>query len=229
MGVKTIFIGLALGLTASITTHGQQNELGWTMESAVRQLDRQGEDFESVLADIEVDWSNNEHGEMDIESGRLYMNDRGELRIIAEAPDKKTILLDGNTLYHYDPATSTVEEYSLSKHKDRLEVFIPIGFSVTGRDLSDDFLVTFIGENTTGSRRTLGLELTPKRDSVRAVVARMELWVDQASWLPARQVISQAAGGQTLTINYAGTARNLSLNSELFNDKWPKGTEKVRK
>jgi glutathione S-transferase len=66
-----------------------------------------------------------------------------------------------------------VKEYRLSKHKDRLEAFIPLGFSTTGKDFNKDFLVTFIGEETIGDRRTLGLELTPKKDSTRAIVSKI--------------------------------------------------------
>jgi len=70
--------------------------------------------------------------------------------------------------------------------------------------------------------------LTPKKDSLRAVISKIELWVDEASWLPARQVISQAAGGETMTITYTGMAKNLSLNPDLFKVDWPKGTDRQR-
>jgi hypothetical protein len=46
--------------------------------------------------------------------------------------------------------------------------------------------------------------------------------------MPAQQVIVQAAGGATLTLDYSGIARNLALNSDLFSDNWPKGTQKVK-
>lgn len=103
---------LLVGIAASVAVSAQQNELAWTMERAVKQLDRQGSDLETVLADV---------------------------------------------------------------------------------DLSG-----------------------------------IQIWIDEALWLPARQVISQAAGGQTLTVTYRGTARNLDLNRDLFNDKWPRGSKKER-
>lgn len=215
-------------LSGSIAAQAQQNELGWTMDSAVRQLDRQGDDFNSVLAQVEVDWSGAGESPEDIESGRIYINKDGDFRVSTDEPRKMTVLRRGRTLSYYDPEAAHVDEYSLSKHKDRLEVFIPLGFSTTGKDMDKDFLVTFIGEKTIGDRRTLGLELTPKRDDARAVMSRMELWVDQASWLPARQVITKP-GGDTLTVSYSGTARNLKLNPDLFHTNWPRGTTKVRK
>jgi outer membrane lipoprotein-sorting protein len=227
MKIRQGTIWMVLALTA-VTASAQQNELAWTMERAIRQLDRQGSDFESVLADVDVDWSGGESEPAQIKGGRIYINDKGEFRLNADSPVQRTILLDGGTVHHYDPQAKLVKQYSLSKHKDRLEAFVPLGFSTTGKDLDDDFLVTFIGEDNIGDRRTLGLELTPKKDKVRAVVSRIQIWVDESSWLPARQVITQSSGGQVLTVTYSGTARNLDLNRDLFNDNWPKGTEKER-
>ncbi|HWM28672.1 MAG TPA: outer-membrane lipoprotein carrier protein LolA [Woeseiaceae bacterium] len=217
-----------LALAAAVVVSAQENELAWTMERAVKQLDRQGSDFESVLADVDVDLFGGDSEPVQIKGGRIYINDKGEFRLNAESPVQRTILLDGSTVHHYDPQAKLVKQYSLSKHKDRLEAFVPLGFSTTGKDLDNDFLVTFIGEDAVGDRRTLGLELTPKNDKMRAVVSRIQIWVDESSWLPARQIITQSSGGQVLTVTYSGTARNLDLNRELFDDNWPKGTEKER-
>ena len=207
----------------------QENELAWTMERAVKQLDRQGEDFETVLADAEIEWKKKSDGMDKKSKGRIYINEDGDFRLNAEQPDKVTTLLRKRVVYRYKPAESMVEEYSLSRHKARLEPYVRLGFSTTGKDLERDFLVTFIGEQEIVGRRTLGLELTPKDDDMRAVVSRVELWMDEASWMPARQVITEAGGGDTMTLTYTGTARNLDLNPDLFKDDWPKGTETVRK
>ena len=218
--------GCLLALAIAVPAVAQNNELNWTMDRAVRQLDRQGSDLESVLAEVDVEWSGSAQDADRIRSGRIYINDRGEFRITADMPKKRTILKEGNSVHFYDPEAQQVDTYSLNRHKDRLEVYIPLGFTITGKDLEDDFLVTFIGEETIGDRRTLGLELTPERDSVRAVVSKIRIWFDEASWLPARQEISHTSGGSTLTVNYSGTARNLDLNPDLFRDDWPRGTEK---
>lgn len=219
------FLLLPILCLASTAGQAQDNELKWTMDSAVKQLDRQGSDFDSVLAEVAAVWSTGDPGRDQISSGRLFLQKKGDFRIDTE---DQRILRDGSTVYYYTAAQARVDEFRLSQHPNRLEPFVPIGFSVTGKDLDHDYLVTYIGEQQSGDRRLLGLELTPKHDDERAVVSRIELWVDQASWLPARQVINQASGGGTLTLTYSGMARNLSLNPDLFKASWPKGTQKVR-
>ena len=206
-----------------------QNELGWTMDSAVKQLDRQGSDMDTVLAEVVLDYGGSDESLGPVKSGRIYFNSKGEFRLKASDPESLVVLMEGRTVHYYNPTLARVDEYSLSQHKDRLEPFIPLGFSTTGKDLDHDYLVTFIGEDHIGGRRVLGLELTPKSDDLRAVVARMQIWVDEASWLPARQVITHSSGQETLTIDYSGTARNLNLNPDLFRADWPRGTQKVRK
>jgi outer membrane lipoprotein-sorting protein len=229
MNAMRLVAGLFFTLAAVSTLNAQENELGWTMDSAIKQLDQQGRDLETVLAQIEVEWQGEDEDSDNIRSGRIYFNNDGDFRIHATTPDKRVLLVEGRSLHLYDPAASQVTEINLSKNKDRLEPFMRLGFSVTGRDLEDNYLITFSGEDNFGDRRVLKLELTPKRDSVRAVVSKIEIAFDQASWLPVRQVISHSSGSKTVTVFYTGAARNLNLNPKLFRDDWPRGTKKVRK
>jgi outer membrane lipoprotein-sorting protein len=222
---SAVVLAAALMLSSQATAQ-QNNELGWTMDRAIRQLDRQGSDLESVLSEVDVEWAGIAEDPDRIRSGRIYINARGEFRISVDQPKTRVILMKGNTVYHYDKEAARVDEYSLSRHKNRLEPYVPIGFTTTGKELEKDFLITFIGEEVIGDRRTLGLELTPESNRMREVVAKIQIWFDEASWLPARQVIMQAGGGATMTVDYRGTARNLTLNPDLFDDDWPRGTDR---
>jgi outer membrane lipoprotein-sorting protein len=228
MKTVRLIAGLLFAMAVMSPAMAQENELGWTMDSAIKQLDRQGSDLDTVLAQVDIDWSGEAQGLDRIKTGRIYFDNRGNFRIAGETPNKRTLLVEGRKLHMYDPAASQVTEVSLSKDKGRLEPYMRLGFSITGKDLKKDYLITFAGEGNIGDRRTLTLELTPKRDEVRAIVAKIEIAFDQASWLPARQIISHTSGTQTLAVTYSGTARNLKLNPDLFRAKWPRGTDKVR-
>ena len=91
-----------------------------------------------------------------------FMNDDGDFRMVSSGEPGLTILLDNRRLSYFRPASQTVQEYSLSKHKDRIEPFVRLGFSETGKDLEDDFLVTFIGDSAAASPRG-----SPARSSTR--------------------------------------------------------------
>lgn len=223
-----------IGLTAAccLLTTGlalaQEPELRWDLDDALKQVDRQANNFDSAMARVEMVRTDREGKETERMEGVLFANDDGDVRVSVSAPDTRIFLMDRRDLYIYYPVQAIVEEYYLPKHPDRLVPFMRLGFSETGRDLKDDYLVSAIGERFIGARRTLGLELTPKSEKERARVNRLQLWIDQASWMPVEQVIESTASGAKLTVSYSHMARNLRLNQDLFKTKWPRGTKKKK-
>lgn len=207
-----------------------ENELGWTLDSALKQIDRQSKDFDTLLAEATVT-ARGLDGKVTREfSGRMYMNKNGDIRIRENAENGGTgreMLVTRSEVQEYNPALKQVDRYSLSKHKNRMEPYARLGFANTGKDLKDDYLVTMRGEDTIRGERTLMLELTPKKDSIRQIVSKVTLWINEASWMPMRQVIEDVTNQESLTVDYRGSARNLSLNPNFFKAKWPRGTKRV--
>jgi outer membrane lipoprotein-sorting protein len=202
-----------------------ENELGWTLDSALKQIERQSKDFSSLLADVTAVSTGSDGTTIREMSGRLYMNQNGDIRIRGSAG--REALVTRSEVQEYDPEQQLVERYSLSKHKYRVEPYARLGFTTTGSDLKDDYLVTMLGEDSIRGERALLLKLTPKQDRERQVIGSVTLWINEASWMPMRQVIDEVTNGETLTVDYQGAARNLNLNPDLFKANWPRGTKKV--
>jgi outer membrane lipoprotein-sorting protein len=219
----------ALLIASNVFPADAQDEPKWNLESALEQLGRQAEGLETAYGAVTLEWKNAAGALTRGGKGMAYVNREGELRLDTTEPDKRTILLTGDTAYVYEPARAIVEEFRLSQHPERLEPFALLGFSATGERLQREYLVTLLGEEVQGSQRLLGLELTPKEDEARTAVARMNIWVDQASWLPVRQTIAHTASGETLSINYTQMGRNVELKNDLFDASWPKGVESIRR
>ena len=220
---------LALGMLLSLPVclHAAENELGWTLDSALKQVERQSKDFASLLADVTAVSRGSDGAVSSQLEGRLYMNKDGDYRVQVGGDSGRELLVTRNEVQDYDPARQIVERYSLSKHKNRMEPYARLGFTTTGKDLKDDYLVTMLGEDSIRGERVLLLELTPKRDNERQIVSRVTLWINQASWMPMRQTIEEVENSETLTIDYQGTARNLNLNPAFFKADWPRGTKRV--
>jgi outer membrane lipoprotein-sorting protein len=224
----SMLAGLCL-LTLPGMAAAEDPAIDWALADAMKQVDRQAADFESAMARVEVSRRASSDGEESaekVETGIAFFSKRGDIRISADTPEPRVYLLDGRDLYRYLPQAGLVEEYSLSRHPQMLAAYLRLGFSITGRDLEDDYLVSAIGERFIGDRRTLGLDLTPKRDRDRELVSGIKLWIDQASWMPVEQVIESPSTGQVMTVRYANMARNLKLNPDLFERNWPRGTTK---
>jgi outer membrane lipoprotein-sorting protein len=226
--IKLAAVALSAAVLATAGVQAQDPEIRWELDDALRQIDRQADDFDTAMARVDIVRSDRNGNEMERLEGVAFLNEDGDLRISTSSPDTRHYLMDSRDLYVHIPEQGLVQEYYLPRHPDRVVSFMRLGFSETGRDLKDDYLVSAIGERFIGERRTLGLDLTPKSDKDRARVNRVQLWIDQASWMPVEQVIESTASGEKLTVSYEHMARNLRLNPDLFKRKWPRGTKKVK-
>lgn len=224
---KSVF-SLAAAMLISTAVCAQDPAISWDLDDALRQIDRQADDFDTAMASVSVVRTDRDGAEQDRMEGVAFINEDGDLRISASVPETRVYLMDNRDLYIYLPDQQIVQEYYLPKHPQRLIPFVRLGFSETGRDLRDDYLVSAIGERFIGDRRTLGLDLTPKSDKERARVNRVQLWIDQASWMPVEQVIESTSSGEKTTVSFSHMARNLKLNPDLFKRKWPRGTKKKK-
>ena len=225
---RLVLVTLGLFLLPGTASWAQAPAINWSLDSAIRQIERQANDFNTGMARVEAVRTADDGTEVSRSIGTGFIHKDGDMRFNIDGGQLVTFV-DRHTVSHYDASAKTVEEYSLSKHKDRLEPFVRLGFSTTGKDMKKDYLLTVIGEEHIGDARTVVLELTPERDSVRETVRLIRLYIDQASWMPVRQVFKATKDGTTLTMTYTGMARNLDLKPELFRDKWPRGTKKIRK
>lgn len=209
-------------LMLSAGAFAQAPQITWELDEALSQIERQADDFETFMARATV-VNISAEGTESRSVGTGFIRKDGKMRYDADDSTVKR-LVDRDKLMIHDAAAKTVQEYRFRDHADRLEPFIRLGFSTTGKDLRDNYLITILREEEIGESRTLQMELTPKKDDARAIIRNVHLWIDQASWLPKRQEIN-ATSGASLTITYEGMARNLNLRPELFSDNWPRDTE----
>ena len=209
------------------TAWSQSPSIDWDLDDAMQQIGRQAKDFSSAMARVESVTIDRDGNEVSRGSGTGFIREDGSIRYNAD-DDGIVTLVDRNKVMVFDAEAGQVMEYSLRKHKDRLEPFYRLGFSTTGKDLKSDYLLTILGEEDIGDTRALVIELTPKKDSVRETVRLVVLWIDQSSWMPRRQEFSSTKDNTKVTINYKGMARNLKLNPDLFKEKWPRGTKKIK-
>ena len=224
--IKALTFAAITAFTSYVLAEGP--EISWDLDDALKQVDRQAEDFQTAMARVEIVRRDLNGEEISRETGTLFMNKAGEIRLDADAPNNRTYLVEKSTLYIHFPAEKRVEIYSLSRHKDRIEPFMRLGFTDSGKELKDDYLLTSLGERDIGDSRTLGLELTPEKEKTRAVMGKAQLWIDQASWMPAQQVFTASSRGEEITLSFTYVARNLQLNPELFSTRWPRGTDKQK-
>ena len=178
---RLVLVTLGLLILPGAASWAQAPAINWSLDSAIRQIERQADDFQTAMARVETVRTKDDGTEVSRSTGTGFIHRDGDMRYNIDGGQKVTFV-DKNTVSNYDAETATVEEYSLRKHKDRLEPYARLGFSTTGKDMERDYLITIIGEEEIGDARTLVMELTPESNSVRETVRLVRLYIDQASW-----------------------------------------------
>jgi outer membrane lipoprotein-sorting protein len=200
---------------------------GQTLESVFRQMDAQAKDFHSVSADIVrtkvtvvVNDKSTESGSIEVRGDRMLL----ELK----SPDPRTILRSGDTLFVYNPGLKRVEEYNLGKNRALLDQFLLLGFGTDSQEMKKSYLVTLMKEDKIEDRKVIELELTPKMEAVRSQISKIQIWLDESSWLPLQQEFFEAGSGDYSIVKYSKVVKNPGFPDSQFKPHWPKGTERIK-
>jgi outer membrane lipoprotein-sorting protein len=204
-----------------------QGHGAWTLDGVLRQLDEQAKGFHSLSADIERTKVTVVVNDRSTETGSLLV--RGDKMLIEmKPPNERKILRTGDNLYVYTPGLKRVEEYNLAKHRALIDQFLLLGFGTSGRELQKAYLVTLLGETSLDEKKTVEIELTPKSEAVRNQISKIQIWLDESSWLPLQQQFNETGSGDYFIIRCSKIIRNPSISDAEFKPHWPKGTEKVK-
>jgi outer membrane lipoprotein-sorting protein len=209
------------GLAAS-----QQSSV--TLEGVLKQLDTQAGDFHSLTADLERTKVTVVVNDKSTESGKIFVRRDDKMRIELTLPDPRTILRDGDDFYIYNPKIHRVEEYNLGKKKSLVDQFLLLGFGTPGSELKKSYSIALQGEETLDGRKVVLLELLPKSDDVKNQLSKIQLWIDESTWLPAQQKFYETGSGDYFIIQYKNIARNVRIADAEFKPHWPHGTSRVK-
>jgi outer membrane lipoprotein-sorting protein len=221
----------AMAVTVSFfsTTHASTTpQTSWTLDNVLKQMDAQAANFHSLTADLERTKVTVVVNDKSIETGQIFVRSDDKMRIEVTQPDARTILRDGDTFYIYNPKIHRVEEYNLGKKKSVVDQFLLLGFGTSGSSLKESYTLTLKDEETLDNRKVLLLELLPKTDEVRKQLSKIQLWLDESTWLPAQQQFFETGSGDYFIIRYRNINRNVRIPDNEFKPHWPHGTTRVQ-
>jgi outer membrane lipoprotein-sorting protein len=199
----------------------------WSLDSALQQIDKATKGVGGLVGEVTVTDQRGDEPSVEM-TGKVAIRMDGRMRIDLEGEQPRTILSLPGKMFVHEPARSTVVQYPLAKHPGKLAQYAVVGFSPSGKRLKTEYLLTLLEEGDLDGHSVLLLELTPKSEALRAEVSKIQLWIDQANWLPVQQRIFHSRAETHLTVRYAGLSRNDKIDKALFAPKWPKGTRKEK-
>jgi len=218
----------ALAGVLQLRASSSQDNPHWTTESALNRIDKAASDFRSLTADIEQIKYTDVVKDTSTQTGQIFVRRDQKMRIDLTKPDPKTILRTGDSLFIYTPKINRVEEYNLGKNRSIIDQYMRLGFGTKSQDLQKSYDVKLVGEEDVDHRKTVLLELTPKSEEIRKQITKIEMWVDEASWLPVQQKFFEAGGGDYFLVKYSNMMKNLKIPDSKFKPDWPKNATRVK-
>lgn len=199
-----------------------------TTDSVLAMMDKSAQDFRTLTADIEHIKYTDVVKDTSTETGKLLVRRDEKMRIEFYQPDRRTILRTGDSLFVYTPKINRVEEYDLGKNREMVDQYVLLGFGTKSENVRKSYLVSVIGETQLDNKKTVQLELTPKSDQMRKQIARIQMWIDEASWLPIQQKFFESGSEDYLIFHYTNVMKNLKIGDNQFKQDWPKGVSRTK-
>lgn len=191
-------------------------------------MDKSARDFHSLTADIEHLKYTAVVQDTSTETGQILVRRDGKMRIDIQKPDPRTILRSGDQLFIYSPKINRVEEYDLGKNRAVVDQYVLLGFGTKTENIKKSYLVAVSHEEELDHRKTVVLELTPRSDEVRNQISKIQMWIDEASWLPIQQKFFEAGSGDYFLFRYTNVMKNLKIADSRFKQDWPKNVTRVK-
>jgi len=215
-------------LAGALAAAAAQTSSHWTVDAVVEQMDRAAVGFRTLTADLEHSKYTDVVKDTSVETGRIFVRRDEKMRIEILQPDPRTILRNGDTLFVFTPKIKRVEEYDLGKSRAMVDQYVLLGFGTRGEDLKKSYLLTVLGEADFDNRKTVLLELTPKSEKIRSQISKIQMWVDQASWIPVQQKFFETGSGDYFIFHYTNVALNSKIPNSHFKPNWPKDVSRVK-
>jgi len=221
-----LFVLVSLcGAAGGLRPPTAQATSNWTLDGVLAMLDKSAQDFHTLTADIEHIKYTAVVKDSSAETGQILVRRDDKMRIDFQKPDPRTILRNGDALFVFTPKINRVEEYNIGKHRSFVDQYLALGFGTKGETLKKNYVLTLIGEEDFDNRKTVVLELTPKSDQARSQIARIRMWIDEASWLPVQQKFFETGSDDYFLSHYTHVMKNLKISDARFKPDWPKNVK----
>lgn len=209
---------LLIAWSASSLTSGAD-----TADAVLARMDQQAASFRQMTSKITKTTFTAVLNDSSTETGTVWLKRTGRgaaMRTEIDAPDARSIGLEGATGQIYYPKLNTVQIYDLSKDRTLVDQFLLLGFGSSGRELAKSYTVALGGQDNINGRAASRLELTPISKKVAEQIKNVELWIPLDAGYPVRERVLQP-GGDYYLITYSDIKINSNLADSDFHLKLP--------
>jgi outer membrane lipoprotein-sorting protein len=206
-----IFAGLLYSNTSSINA---DEELNADTKRVLTQMDRANQSLIDLSADFKQTKIIVVVNDTSTDTGRLFFKKEkkgNKIKFEYISPDRKIVLIDKGKVQIYEAKINRYYEPNFGKNQAESEFFL-VGFGASS-NLTRVYNARYLKDEIVNGRKTSLLELKPK--SSNSMWVKIQLWVDQSSWLP-DQIRLFETTGDYLTMSFEGMKINPGLKDQIF-------------
>ena len=86
-------LGLMLAALLATAALAEGPKISWDLDDALRQVDRQADDFKSAMARVDMVRRDLDGKELSSETGTVFMDNRGNIRLDVDGPTPRTLMV----------------------------------------------------------------------------------------------------------------------------------------
>ena len=222
------FLVVTILFSAGVASVSRAQNAAVSTDSVLAMMDKAAQGFHTLTADIEHVKYTDVVKDTSTESGKMWLRRDEKMRIEFAQPDKRTILRNGDSLYVFTPKINRVEEIDLGKNREMVDQYVLLGFGTKSENVRKSYTVKLLSETELDQKKIALLELTPKSEQVGKQIAKIQMWIDESSWLPIQQKFFEAGSQDYLIFHYTNVMENLKIPDSEFKQDWPKGVSRVK-
>lgn len=201
------------------------------LQQVLQQLDVSARNFHSASADLEFkNIQTLPVPDTDIMTGTVYYVHRGnELRVAAHITKRNG--QPYGAVYTYTHGVFELYDKQLNqvrrlKNAANLAGYLALGAGASGKQLQNQFELTYLGQATINGVKTYKLQLIPKAQKARNIFPKITIWVDPMRDVYLKQVFDEGQG-MSRVCTYTNIKINHSIPASKFRFKTNKKTQFV--
>jgi len=220
---------LALGLSVSV--FGVQEKEEPELRQALKKMDEIAKDFQTYSAGFSQKKYTAILEEFDIpETGKFYYTlDRNGsvlLRHQIESPGDRILTIKDGEATLFDRAINQALFYELGKRQELAE-YLTLGIGQSSARLREKFDISYGGSESINDAPCTILVLKPKDSNATRYLTSITIWLKKSNGTPAQYKFLEPSEDYLLE-TFSGERVNEKINDSMFEQKLPKGVEKIR-
>ncbi len=189
------------------------------LDSVLRKLDAAAARFKSTSADFQFDSVQTDPiEEKDTQKGSIYYERNGatfqmaaHIRDINGKPTPKVYSYSKGVFKLWEGGN--LNQVTTFAKASKFESYLMLGFGANGKEMTDNWNITYAGSETLDGVKTEKLELVAKDPEVRKNLPKVTVWIDTDRAISLKQLFDEGPGQYRVSVFF-----NIKVNQNLRGD-----------